>query len=144
MTTKINRVRSIIVSVVILLMLLGCFGWVAASSESRLFGTSLGMPGSQDNPKAVAQTDGPTHAKLRILSDEYPRVFFFRQAEGVAAHKTVSYEQWEKTFERLMGIEGKVLDEEVPGRSQSALLLGQKCPATGSQLHQPQIQYTHR
>ena len=48
--------------------------------------------------------------KLRILNDEYPRVFFFRQAEGVAAQKSVSYEQWEKTFERLMGIEGKVLD----------------------------------
>ncbi len=55
--------------------------------------------------------------KLRVFNDEYPRVFFFRQAEGVAAQKSVSYEQWEKTFERLMGIEGKVLDEEVPGRS---------------------------
>lgn len=56
-------------------------------------------------------------AKIRMLNDEYPRVFFFRQAEGLAAQRSVSYEQWEKTFERLMGIEGKVLDEEVPGRS---------------------------
>ena len=55
--------------------------------------------------------------KLRILNGEYPRVFFFRQAEGQAAQTSVSYEQWEKTFERLMGIEGKVLEEEVPGRS---------------------------
>ncbi len=55
--------------------------------------------------------------QLGVLGDEYPRVFFFRQAEGVAAQKGVSYEQWEKTFERLMGIEGKVLEEEVPGRS---------------------------
>lgn len=55
--------------------------------------------------------------KLRVLSDEYPRVFFFRQVEGTAASRGTSYEQWEKTFDRLMGIEGKVLDEEIPGRS---------------------------
>jgi hypothetical protein len=60
---------------------------------------------------------GADLARLRILGDEYPRVFFFRQAEGLAAQKNVSYRQWEKTFERLMGIEGKALDEEVPGRS---------------------------
>ncbi|KPJ72030.1 MAG: hypothetical protein AMS14_08635 [Planctomycetes bacterium DG_20] len=35
----------------------------------------------------------------------------------MAASPAVSYEQWEATFNRLMGIEGKVLDEEVPGRS---------------------------
>ncbi len=54
---------------------------------------------------------------LMIFNGQYPRVFFFRQAEGQAAQKSLSYEQWEKTFERLMGIEGKVLDEEVLGRS---------------------------
>jgi hypothetical protein len=61
----------------------------------------------------------PAHEprKLGVLAEEYPRVFFFRQAEGVAAQQNVSYEQWERTFERLMGIEGKVLEEEVPGRS---------------------------
>jgi len=59
----------------------------------------------------------PDPAKLKILDNEYPRVFFFRQSEGVAAQKNVSYEDWEKTFERLMGIEGKVLDEEIIGRS---------------------------
>ncbi len=56
-------------------------------------------------------------AKLRVLSDGYPRVFFFRQVEGMAARKGVTYEQWEKTFDRLMGITGKVLDEEIPERS---------------------------
>ena len=56
-------------------------------------------------------------SKLRVMSDEYPRVFFFRQAEGLAAQSRISYGQWEETFERLMGIEGKVLEEEVPGRS---------------------------
>ncbi len=35
----------------------------------------------------------------------------------MAARRGVTYEQWEKTFERLMGIEGKVLDEEIPERS---------------------------
>jgi len=52
----------------------------------------------------------------RALRDEYPRVYFFRQSEGWAANAKITYEEWEKTFERLMGIEGKVLDEEVPGR----------------------------
>ena len=55
--------------------------------------------------------------KLRVLSEEYPRVFFFRQAEGMAASRGGTYEQWEETFDRLMGIEGKVLDEEIPERS---------------------------
>ncbi len=54
---------------------------------------------------------------LRIRRNEYPRVFFFRQCEGAAAGQGMTYERWEKTFERLMGIEGKVLEEEVPGRS---------------------------
>jgi len=56
-------------------------------------------------------------SKLRVLNDAYPRVFFFRQAEGFAAQNRIPYGQWEETFERLMGIEGKVLEEEVPGRS---------------------------
>ncbi len=54
---------------------------------------------------------------LRVLQDQYPRAFFFRSAEGFAANPRISYEQWEAQFERLMGIEGKVLEEEVPGRS---------------------------
>jgi len=55
-------------------------------------------------------------ARLRVLGNERPRAFFFRSAEGFAANKRITYERWEASFERLMGIEGKVLDEEVIGR----------------------------
>lgn len=55
--------------------------------------------------------------RLRVLEDDYPRAYFFRQCEGVAANRRVSYDRWESMFNRLMGIEGKVLEEEVPGRS---------------------------
>ena len=55
--------------------------------------------------------------RLRVLKDVYPRAFFFRQCEGMAANRGVTYAQWESTFGRLMGLEGKVLDEEVVGRS---------------------------
>jgi len=51
------------------------------------------------------------------LRGGYPRAFFFRAAEGFAANRRIPYARWEATFSRLMGIEGKVLDEEVPGRS---------------------------
>ncbi len=54
---------------------------------------------------------------LRVVQGDYPRAFFFRSSEGLAANPNISYEDWEKTFARLMGIEGKVLEEEVPGRS---------------------------
>ena len=54
---------------------------------------------------------------LQVLTGGYPRAFFFRSSEMAAAKPGVSYEAWEKAFERLMGIEGKVLDEEIPGRS---------------------------
>jgi len=64
-----------------------------------------------------ALANGQGLGKLRIFNGKYPHVFFFRQAEGFAAQRSLSYEQWEETFERLMGIEGKVLDEEVLGRS---------------------------
>ena len=63
----------------------------------------------------IVRADDPR--SLRIYEDKYPRVFFFRQSEAVAANQRLSYEYWEKTFDRLMGIEGKVLEEEVPGRS---------------------------
>lgn len=54
---------------------------------------------------------------LNILGDQYPGAFFFRQSEAMAAQKNMSYDRWERTFDRLRGIEGKVLDEEVVGRS---------------------------
>ena len=55
-------------------------------------------------------------SSLTILEDNYPRAFFFRSAEGLAA-TGMPYDQWSNTFDRLMGIIGKVLEEEVPGRS---------------------------
>ena len=63
------------------------------------------------------QPKHPRLDKLRVMHDEYPRVFFFRAAEGYASNPKLSYEQWDTTFSRLMGIEGKCLDEEIPGRS---------------------------
>src|SRR5689334_15988935 len=68
----------------------------------------------------VYAADAPTR-DLRSLSvlkqDDYPRAFFFRSSEGAAANPRSSYEQSDRTFSRLVGIEGKVLEEEVPGRS---------------------------
>ncbi len=54
--------------------------------------------------------------RLQVLGEDYPQAFFFRAAEGRAANPRVSFEQWEATFSRLMGLQGKALDEEVPGR----------------------------
>ncbi len=54
---------------------------------------------------------------LQVLSGGYPHAYFFRSSEGLAAGGRISYERWDACFSRLMGIEGKVLDEEVPGRS---------------------------
>lgn len=57
------------------------------------------------------------YQNLEIFSEEFPRSFFFRSSESLAASGDYSYEEWEKIFSRLSGIEGKVLDEEVPGLS---------------------------
>jgi hypothetical protein len=65
----------------------------------------------------IAVANARDLGKLKVLDDAYPRVFFFRQTEGMAARKGITYNHWEETFDRLMGIEGKVLDEEIPGRS---------------------------
>lgn len=54
---------------------------------------------------------------LLLHGDVYPRVFFFRQSEGLAAGGRFTFEEWDENFNRLMGIMGKTLDEEVPGRS---------------------------
>jgi hypothetical protein len=65
---------------------------------------------------AVAAAAPRDPAKLRILQPEYPRVFFFRGAEGPPANPRTTYEGWSADFSRLMGIIGKCLDEEVIGR----------------------------
>lgn len=63
-------------------------------------------------------TPPPTRlGALKILNADYPRAYFFRIAESFAANERVDYVQWERAFNRLFGIEGKALDEEVPGRS---------------------------
>lgn len=64
-------------------------------------------------PAAGASQPG----SLPVVSGDYPRVFFFRSSEGAAANPAISYERWDREFSRLMGIEGKVLDEEIPERS---------------------------
>lgn len=66
---------------------------------------------------------------LRIMNDEYPRAFFFRFPERQHEEYlcldllpgdpgSISYSEWEKTFERLMGIIGKVVNEELPDLSE--------------------------
>lgn len=54
-------------------------------------------------------------SRLTLLGPDYPRVFFFRAAEGAAKRTRTTYEEWEAEFGRLMGIMGKCLDEEVLG-----------------------------
>ncbi len=62
-------------------------------------------------------SDTPRLDALQVTQAAAPRSFFFRAAEGMAANPRMQYSRWESGFERLMGIEGKVLDEEIPGRS---------------------------
>ena len=58
-----------------------------------------------------------TSTSPAIFTAGYPRAFFFRFSEGAAAQKAITFERWDAAFSRLMGIEGKTLEEEVPGRS---------------------------
>jgi len=54
--------------------------------------------------------------KLTILDENYPRAYFFRAGKldyfFRPGKHTYDYSTWEQNFERLMGIEGKCLDEE--------------------------------
>jgi len=50
---------------------------------------------------------------LRILEENYPRAFFFRIPQFIDE----PYDEWERKYNRLMGIEAKVLEEELPGIS---------------------------
>jgi len=67
---------------------------------------------------AAAPSGAGDLESLQVLGGDYPRAYFFRSCEGAAANARLSYDRWAAAFSRLMGIEGKVLDEEVPGRSQ--------------------------
>ena len=51
-----------------------------------------------------------------LIGSDYPRVFFFRACESGSVRKNMTYEKWSSEFDRLMGIMGKCLDEEVVGR----------------------------
>lgn len=55
--------------------------------------------------------------QLEILRSGYPRAFFFRQSERLVRSGSLTFEEWEQNFSRLGGIEGKILDEEIPGTS---------------------------
>lgn len=77
--------------------LLGCMGLIGAASA---------VPAAADRTET-----------LDLFTRGWPRAFFFRASEGMAANQNVTYEVWEQNFVRLSGIEGKALDEEVPGRS---------------------------
>ncbi len=54
---------------------------------------------------------------LEILDGNYPVSFFFRQSEADASLGRMSYEEWEAGYSRMSGVMGKMLDEEVIGRS---------------------------
>ena len=50
-----------------------------------------------------------------IMTANSPRAFFFRISESQAANPRISYNDWDATFDRLQGIMGKALDEELRG-----------------------------
>jgi len=53
---------------------------------------------------------------LALFDGNYPRAFFFRSCEGGPSRRGMTYATWEADYDRLMGIIGKALDEEVIGR----------------------------
>ena len=96
-----------------------CFD-VSAISPARLFRiiailATLSALWLQD---ANAQFDGSPETRLDELSAGWPRVHFFRSSERTAANPKMTFERWDAAFSQLMGIEGKVLDEEIPNRSE--------------------------
>jgi hypothetical protein len=62
-------------------------------------------------PAAMAESD------LEILDGNYPISFYFRQTESTASLGRMSYSDWQERFSQLNGVMGKMLDEEVIGRS---------------------------
>ena len=83
----------------------------------RLFPTILFAVGLAERTLEPTASAGDPIGQLRVCQANYPRAFFFRRSEGQAANPRIDYERWEGAFSQLMGIEGKVLDEEIPGRS---------------------------
>ncbi len=66
---------------------------------------------------ALSAAAASTPATLDVISGDYPHAFFFRLSEAGAAQPANSFEKWDAAVSQLMGIEGKTLDEEIPGRS---------------------------
>ena len=66
---------------------------------------------------AIAQD--ATLKQLDVLSSGWPRAYFFRESERHASTRRHPYDVWEASFSQLMGVEGKALDEEVPGRAKA-------------------------
>ncbi|MGE5607289.1 MAG: hypothetical protein ACM3YE_16565 [Bacteroidota bacterium] len=58
-------------------------------------------------------------SELKFMDQGYPRFFIFRQTEGYAASGKYTYQEWDRLFNPFGGIEGKLLEEEVPGRSKN-------------------------
>ncbi|MCF7848974.1 MAG: hypothetical protein K9M45_09005 [Kiritimatiellales bacterium] len=53
-------------------------------------------------------------SELQIMQeDQYPKVFFFRASEKIGRAKNVKYNAWDRDFSQLMGIMGKVLNNEL-------------------------------
>ncbi len=75
----------------------------------------ISLPACNEAPLATESTAG--YESLRIAHEAYPRAYFFRASERPGRDPNIAYEEWEKSFSRLMGIEGKALDEEIPGLS---------------------------
>lgn len=76
---------------------LSLFGVVSARSEEM----------SKEGGKSAVES-------LQIFEENYPRAFFFRRVEGLPYQKGVTYDVWSGMADRLMGIMGKTLTEEVP------------------------------
>ncbi len=58
---------------------------------------------------------------LPIAKNAHPRAYFFRAAEVFASDPEITYEEWVKTFGRLLGIQGKALNEEKLAMSKKVL-----------------------
>jgi hypothetical protein len=73
-------------------------------------------------PSHPEASSGPeaTGAKPAILTQGHPRSYFFRYPEAFAI-ADMPYDKWEQTCSRLMGIEGKVMQEELISMPDRAL-----------------------
>lgn len=77
----------------------------------------FGCYGSRQYQTPHIDARGGAPSQLSLLQDEYPRVFFFRSAEGAwNTNRYPTYDDWEVQFDRLQGIMGKCLAEECLNR----------------------------